>query len=359
MKDNLRFNRREHRGRHRYLKFFPAPKQIGPSTYDGYIKCKLVHQDRFSLVIPDQIYLSLADQTYWFQPFYFTANLISFVNTGGSCSFWIDLSFGARVQVTFSATGLQNRLPDGSFFYRCSISGPKVLFRYATGTAVIKNNVPYLKVFHHTDRKAEHGILESGEFWSSKWNIQGTKKLSNISYLYLTPLDKIACDDDLQEIAMSAIGRVPLRLDQSQSDKPDEYLRVYRENTENRTRTLPGWVRSDYLSPQHVYRHTPPNGAVYYEIVCPFILRLGVEAGTTIKLNKTTLVPQILKRLNYVVIGDATTLGGLRAPYDEEFTEHILKIDSPPPGEEIVLYWRENANSNLFQGISVEKAQFA
>lgn len=358
MKDNYRFNRREHRGRHHYLKFFQAPKRISPSIYDGYIKCKLVHQNHYSLVIPDQIYLSLADQTYWLQPFYFTANLISFVETGGSCSLWVDLSFCAQVKVTFSDTGLQNRLPDGSFLYRCTISGPKALFRHATGSAVIKNNVPYLKVFHHTDRKGENGILESGEFWSSKWNIQGTKKLSNISYLYLTPLDKIKCGDDLQEIAMSEIGRIPLRLDQNLSDQPDEFLRVDRESTENRKRTLPVWVRSDYLSPQHVYRHTPPNDGVYYEIVCPFILRLGVEAGSTIRLNKTTLVPRVMKQLDYVVIGDATTLIGLRSPYDEEFTKHVLKIARPPPGEEIILYWQKNSNSNLFHSIPVEIAEF-
>jgi len=358
MKDNLRFNRREHRGKHYYLKDFPAPQQIGHTTYDGYLKCKLVHHEGFSLVLPDQIYLSLANQTYWFQPFYFTANLIGFLENGGICSQWIDLSFGARAQVTFSDAEQINRLSDGSLLYKCRISGPPLLWQHATGTAIIKNCVPYLKVFHHTDRKAEKGILKSGEFWSSKWNIQGTKRLSNIAYLYLTPLDKVVCDNDLQEIAMSIIGQIPLRLDQNLSDHPDEYLRVYRESTENRTRTLPCWVRADHLSPQHVYRHTPLNGAVYFEIVCPFILRLGVESETTIRLNKTTLAPRAPKLLEYVVVGDATSLSGLRAPYDEEHTEHILKIDSPKLGDDIITHWRKYPNANLFDGIVVEKASF-
>lgn len=357
MKKNLRFNRWEHRGEHHYVKEFQAPI-LGTSVYDGYIKCKLVHHERFSLVIPDQIYLTLGSQTYWFQPFFFTANFISFFEYGGSCTYGIDLAFGARIQVHFSNSQLLTRFPDGSFFYKCRITAIAQLWRYATGKAVIKNNVPYLNAFHHTDRKAEKGIRESNEFWSSKWNIQGTKKLSNISYLYLTPLDGISCDSDLQEVAMASDGRIALRLDQNQTNDPDENLSVYREDTTNRTQSIACWVRADHLSSQHVYRHTPPIGAIHYEIVCPFILRLGVAPETTVQLNKTTLSPQQPKMLEYVVVGDATTIAGLRAPYDEELTDHILKIDTPADGDDIITHWQQYPNANLFQGISVEQAEF-
>ena len=109
---------------------------------------------------------------------------------------------------------------------------------------------------------------------------------------------------------------------------------------------------------QHIYRHTPPFGAVYYAIVCPFILRLGVAPETTVRLNKTTLVPQKPKMLEYVVIGDTTTISGLRAPYDEELTDHILKIDRPADVDDIITHWRQYPNMNLFDGISVEQAEF-
>jgi len=35
-----------------------------------------------------------------------------------------------------------------------------------------------------------------------------------------------------------------------------------------------------------------------------------------------------LKLFDYVVIGDATSLEGLKAPYDEENTSQIFKIDT-------------------------------
>lgn len=357
MKANFQFNRWEHRGKHHYVKEFPTPK-MGTSIYEGYMKCKLVHHERFSLVIPDQVYLSLGNQTYWFQPLFFTANYIAFLEDGGSCTLAIDLALGARLMVSFSNSDLVSRFRDGSFFYKCRISAVAQLWRYATSNAVIKNNIPYLAVFHHTDRKAEKGIRESKELWSSKWNIQGTKKLANISYLYLTPLDKISCDSDLQEIAMASNGRISLRLDQNQTDHPDEMISVYREDTANRTQSIACWVRADHLSPQHIYRHTPPFSAIYYAIVCPFILRLGVAPETTVHLNKTTLAPQKPKMLEYVVIGDATIISGLRAPYDEELTDHILKIDRPADGDEIITHWRQYPNMNLFDGISVEQAEF-
>jgi hypothetical protein len=38
-------------------------------------------------------------------------------------------------------------------------------------------------------------------------------------------------------------------------------------------------------------------------------------------------VPSSPKTLDYAVVGDGRTLAGLEAPYDEEETEHILKVE--------------------------------
>lgn len=53
---------------------------------------------------------------------------------------------------------------------------------------------------------------------------------------------------------------------------------------------------------------------VYYEIVSPFIYRIVSES------NKP-------KSFDYIIVGDCQTISELEAPYNEENTEEILKIE--------------------------------
>lgn len=312
----------------------------------------------YSTIVPDQVYLTIGGETLWIQPLFFMASFILYSESEDRCRLSVDISHGAMLAIDIKSDWLLSKLPDGSFLYRCEIEGPPALFRYATGKANFINNIPYLRLFHHTNIRAKEGILKSSTFWTSSWNIQGTKQLSNIAYLYLTPLDRIICEEDLQEIAMSSVEFVPLRLDQNTTNFPNELLRVYRESTSNRRHSIACWARADLLASQHIYRHAPVHGAVYYEIVCPFIQRVGSDVGGVIEMKRNTLSPVSPKQFEYVVLGDASSLEGLRAPYDEEDTTEIWKIDPASGSREIIHHWSANLNSDLYNQIPVEMAAF-
>lgn len=66
------------------------------------------------------------------------------------------------------------------------------------------NHIPYLKLFHHTTSQGKSLVLKSDILKPSRWNIQGTKCLTNVYYSYFTCLDKIKSKTDLQQIAMLA-----------------------------------------------------------------------------------------------------------------------------------------------------------
>jgi hypothetical protein len=358
-KKNLRFNRIEKNGRHHYLREFRAARDIGNNKFNGFIKCKLVHHQYYSLIIPDQIYVDFSGEMRWIQPLYFLPNVISFFDETGICEQLIDISHGIELRIIFSNTDLKNRLADGSILYSCEISGPRDLYNYTTGSASILNNKPYLKLYHHTTSAAGESIKKSKEYWSSNWNIQGTKKSTNIAYLYLTSLPKINCVDDLEEIAMSSRGKLYFRVDQNLSPVADLILPVYRDSTANRTHTLESWVESSLLASQPCYRHMPFQGGAYYAIVSPFIYRIGVENGTTLDIKGNTIVPRSPKRSSYAIVGDATSVDGLTAPYDEENVMELFKIEDVADGGEFIEFWSRNRNSNQFDNKELEMIEFA
>lgn len=356
--NNLRFNRIEKRGRHEYIKDFAGIRKIENFEFPGFIKCKLAHSDSYSIVIPDQIYVEIGGQLRWIQPLYFSANSIALLNDTGSCDLAVDISHGICLRIRFFRSNLISRFEDGSFYYACSIKGPKYIYNFTTGDACIINKKPHLKLFHHTTKEAGESILKSKEYWSSNWNIQGTKKSNNIAYLYLTSLPKIVCSDDLEEIAMSSDGRLGFRVDQNPTNIPDLVLKVYRDSTENRTFSLQSWVDSSLLAPQPCYRHMPPDGFGYYAVVSPFIQRIGVKSGSTLRLAGNKIIPYSPISPDYCVVGDATSIDGLRAPYDEENTKDILKIQDIDEGDDIIKFWMHNANSNQFNNKEVTIIKF-
>ncbi len=357
-KGDLKFNRTGKAGAKSYLKEYGSGRITGSQIYQGYIKCKLVHAGGYSVVIPDQVYVEIGGALYWIQPLYFSGCLISQFDEHGTCRLDIDITHGVLLNVEFSNRGLDSKLHDGSLLYRCEIKAPKFLYRYTTGRSRIVDGIPLLRLHHHTTHDAKQGIVSSGYFWSSNWNIQGTKKTTNISYLYMTSLPSISNDQDLIEIAMSSMGKLGFRLDQNFTTEPDLVLEVYRESTSNRTESLSFWVSSTLIATQPVYRHVPAFGAVYHEIVGPFIHRIGVENGSTIKIIGNRLSPDKPKNFDYTVVGDATTVLGLEAPYDEENTEEILKVEILEGGEDLIRFWIANGNTDQFDGKQVEMAIF-
>lgn len=355
--EDLRYNRIRKAGKHIYLKEYENGRVVGEEVYEGYIKCKLVHNEHYSLVLPDQVYVLLGGEMRWVQPLYFSGCLIANLDEYGTCQLSIDASHGVVLNIQFNNKDLVSQLDDGSLFYKCEIKAPKYLYRYTTGQARIVENKPHLKLHHHTSHAAKELILKSRELWSSDWNIQGTKKLTNISYLYLTSLPSITCNEDLSVIAMSSDGRLGFRTDQNDTEVPDLILDVYRESTTNRTETLSQWVDATHLASQPSYRHQDPDGFGFHEVVCPFVHRIGVEHSTNIHMSDNKLVPISSKNFDYAIVGDATSLTGLAAPYDEEETDEVFKIEHIDEGEDIISFWVANANTDQFSGKVVEKAE--
>ena len=356
-KDDLRFNRITKPGERQYLYEYARGRINGNNEYDGFIKCKLAHNRGYSLIIPDQIYADIGGQTHWFQPLYYSGCFISNYGTYGQCQLSVDISHCQVLNIQFSTQNLTHRLNDCSLVYRCKIRAPRYIYRYATGKAKLDQHGPRIRLFHHTNQKAKNSILEGGEYRSSEWNIQGTKKLTNIGYLYLTSLPRIEFDEDLGVIAMASDGRLGFRTDLNTSGSPDLVLTVYRESTDKRTETLAHWVDASILSTQPAYRHQHPGSFGYHEVVCPFVHRIGVEHGTTVAISRSGIDPRSPKDFGYAVVGDATTTPGLAAPYDEEHTGDLFKIECIEDGADIIKFWIANANSDQFSNKSFEAAE--
>lgn len=355
---NLQFNRTEKNTRNTYINDFEGIRQFDEFEHQGYIKCKLVHGNKNSLIIPDQIYVEVSNIMYWIQPLYFSANLISQNDSINHCELAVDISHGALLKIYFKGNNAISWMEDGSILYKCSIKGPRYLHQYRTGNAKFHNGLPHIMLYHHTNASAKQGIKKGSEYWTSNWNIQGTKKSLNISYLYLTSLPKLSNIDDLEQIAMSSKGKIGLRVDKNQTLSPDLILDVYRESTINRNHRLSQWVNAAQLSPQPCYKHQPPNSFVYYAIVSPFIQRIGVKEGTTVLIKNGFLNPEELKSTGYIIVGDATTINGLKAPYDEEETEEKLLIEYLENPEEITEFWMKNPNTNQRNNKSIEEIAY-
>lgn len=253
---------------------------IGTIQHRGLIKCKLAHGQGYSLVVPDILFLGPRAR-HWFQPLTFGATIIGKLDDDSHCQIYVDVSGGHRVRVDFRIQDFVRQLPDGSELYRCSLTGPQDLASYRTGLSGLgASSVPYLQLFHHTSPDAKQKIEASGEFWGSRWNIQGThKKLTNIAYVYFTPVDTINQPDDLKLIAMASDGILPFIIDDFElpsilvgddwkSGLKGKFIEVpvYRASTEGRTVKISVKVESTLLSPQHLLRHAPTAGEVWYEV---------------------------------------------------------------------------------------------
>lgn len=327
---------------------------------EGMIKLKLIHAHGFSLILPDLLAADVGGWK-WFQPKFFTACLLSFLDGFALGRLWIDLSEEPpRLQIEFSSGQLVRTFDDGSQLYRCYISGMTDLAALATGTcSVDDNNELLLDLFHHTTTEAREAIVASGHFRGSSWNVQGTKKLENVSYAYFTSLPVIRTEDDLRRIAMASDEQISLMPTNGRSGADVVVIRVYRESTLNRQATLNVSVPASAVASQHVYRHAPRRDAVYFELCHPEIFRVGLVPGRTLQFRGGRLEPVVddLKRFDYVVLGDADTADGLQAPYDEENTKALFVVERRIE-ESVFDYWKRNANTDQVSGRTFERMVF-
>lgn len=355
---NRRFNRIETDGRHSYI-LQHGLYRLGSVEIPGVLKCHLAHGHGYSLITPDLLFLG-ADADKWVQPLGFFANSIAFYTDQSVCTLQLDVSCGYVLEVEFSSQDYIAGLEDDSQLFRCKVKGPDVIEQLATGRSRWNGSTgPEIELFHHTSEANRQAILRSKEFRLSQWNIQGTEKqLQNVGYVYFTALDRIACEDDLLQIAMAHDGHIKLLSDGDVPELLD--LEVYRASTNDRTATLRFWIESTWLAPQHIWKHYPPDRAVFYEVANPFTHRIGLLPGSTLELKDDhELEPAAaLNRFHYAVVGDCSSLQGLAAPFDEENTKHILKFEPPKPGEDFLSAWRRMANQPRYPELSPDMAQF-
>lgn len=344
----------------------------GTTEHAGYIKCKLVHGKGYSVIVPDQLYVrDTSGGISWIQPLSFLANMILFAKKDSVCQIPIDISCQQTVIARFKNTDFIRRFDDGSEFFACTLVGPEDLPTYATGMALLPaDNEPRLTLFHFTTEETKAKIEASGHYRPSTWNIQGNKKLKNVGYAYFTCLDSITCDADLHQIAMASNGTIHLVTDHI--DPPARPtpawvaanadnvlpLKVYRENTTNRRARLDVRIPVSLLASQHVHKHRPLSGAVYYNVCMPFIYRVGVTSDGNLPFTAGEVdVTTQVKRFDYIVLGSATTLNGLAAPYDEEDTKEKMLIERLTKGS-LLDFWFANANKNLVKGKQVQLQKF-
>lgn len=372
MKENKRFNRCEGNFENLYYHNYGwAQKQTFRKT--GWIKCKLLHGYGFSLIIPDQIYIE-KNGLKWIQPLAFLpVQLVKHNEEFIEAILFVDISCGNNLKVIFTNKDFEKSYLDGSQLFKCQIFGPKKLHEYATGDAEWSDDhLPYISIFHHTSIDAKEKIIQSGYFVPSSYNIQGTiKKLINVSYAYFTPLDSLRTNEDLVRIAMAEKGIIELRRDgfipplilepgwESKYKNDILRLEVYSCNPNKREAALKVWIDASILAPQHIYMHDE-NGIVYYEFPHPFIHRIGTLPKNIIIFDdKKKLHRQInLKSFDYVVVGDCTTLEGLKAPYDEEDTQNIMKLEQIKDNLTILDFWFNFGNKDHYTSKNTEYQKF-
>ncbi len=364
---NKHFNRLETAFSHLYMNNTGA-RDPRESRFDGYFKCKLAHGQGFSIIVPD---LLLFDHPlpFWIQPLFFLPNIFGKFDSEIKGTVYVDISCSQTLRIDFTNDGFVRRYEDGSELFRCSVVGPPDLPEYGTGEfAWDADHRILLSLYHHTTDKAKDAILCQQEFRLSQWNIQGNKTLQNTGCVYFTCLPEIIMDHDLNQIAMASDGRILAILDGAPvPDFVPEHgvgphmdtvleIPVYRESTFGRRANLCLNVDAGFLSPQYIFRHAPPGERVFYEVARPFIYRLCLEPGMTWKFNKANMRGDYsqLKHFDYIVIGFANTLDGLAAPFDEENTTFVAKIQRTEPYKNMLEFWFAEANTEQFSRIQTD-----
>lgn len=361
---NKKYNRFESPIDHQYMQFNYADcKYIDSKPYRAKIKCRLMHTAGNTVVLPDFIFLKNG----WIQPLQFTASHIVKVDeTKILCNFFIDIQNGETVMVRFYNNDLLQTFSDKSQLYDCEIYAPQDIEEYACGEYEVVNNKIYIKLFHHTNEAGYNGIMASKSLRSSRWNYKGNKECENFHFAYFTHIPEIKFSSDLITVAMSADGNIDYMIDSFQQPaivSPDfraQYeasiytAKVYRSTTTDRKHPITFKVPVESIDVKHVYFHTQGNMS-FYEICFPYIHRLKLVANSSLPFDadyRIENVPPIVTS-QYLIVGDARVKSGLAAPFEEEETKYIFKIEDCG-NQSLQDFWFNNANKDLFTGKSVE-----
>lgn len=349
-------------------RYSPAIGMRGLNHFDGLVKLRLGHAAFGSILLPELILIKLAGWRFY-QPSFFGPPVLGFNVEPGIHVARFSVDVGSpreteptRLIVEFRSDGLVRRYDDGSQLYRCVVEGPSRLVRYASGRCRPRADGDFdILLLHITNPAAFAGIRSSGELRSSRWNLQGTRELINVAYAYLTSLPSITSEEDLRRIAMSSDGAIRMQTTSNRAREETLVLSVYRENTKGRTARLPVTVASNLLAPPHLLIHRPLGDQAYYEVICPEIYRVGVQPGVSLGYasGTATIDSGELKRFDYVVVGDASTVEGLAAPFDEEETKEIVHTELLDTGTDLFDFWLAHQNSDQIPNRRPEPRNFA
>lgn len=334
--------------------------------FEGIIKFRLAHSEGRSYLIPDV--LIGAGGTRFFIPSTFGPPLFTFDSDSGRHRVVFSLDTGpprvtemARIVVFIRSGDRIRTYDDGAQLYRCAFEGPRLITRVASGLCQRRADDDYaLRLYHHTRPESARAIRGTRTLWSSPWNLAGTRQLANVAYAYFTTLPQIAIEADLHRIAMASDGRIRF---QTTSDRPVEetlVLRVYRGDTRDRTTALAFDVPAALLAPAHLLLHPMSRGQpAYFEVLGPEIARVGVESRATLALagGLVSVAHGDRKAFGTVILGDASTVDGLSAPYNEEDTRQVAHLE-PLIDQDVFTFWLAHQNQDLVTGRIFEPRRF-
>lgn len=330
--------------------------------FEGIIKFRLAHSEGRSYLIPDV--LIGVGGTRFFIPNNFGPPLFTFDSENGRHHVAFSLDTGpprvtemARIVVFVRSEDRIRTYDDGAQLYRCAFEGPRLIARAASGLCHRRLDGDYaLRLYHHTRPESARAIRGSRTLWSSPWNLAGTRRLANVAYTYLTTLPQIAGEADLHRVAMASDGRIRF---QTTSDRPLEetlVLQVYRGDTRDRTAALAFNVPAALLAPAHLLFHPMSRGQpAYFETIGPEIVRVGVKPGASLAFvgGQVSAVDTDRKAFDTVILGDASTVEGLAAPYDEEDTRQVAHLE-PLLDQDVFTFWLGHQNRDLVTGRAFE-----
>ncbi|MCF8201489.1 MAG: SEC-C domain-containing protein [Crocinitomicaceae bacterium] len=361
---NKQLNRYESKNDHHYANINNQDfNNTDSRSYLGKIKCRLVHEDGNSIIIPDYILLKNG----WIQPLHFTAPLLFKLDeTSIECNFFIDIQNGITIKIHFLNHQLLQTYADKSQLFDCEILGPADIEEYACGEFKTIGNKIYFKLYHHTSEGGYNGITGSKNLRSSKWNYRGSKECINFHFAYFTHIPKVKFPNDLITVAMSADGNIDYMIDSFVLPKvmPSDYrkrhrnsiytAKVYRSTTSDRNYTIEFLIPIECLDVKHIYLHHQVN-SVFYEMCFPYIHRIKLKANSILTFTDDYCIinDDAIVNSEYSIIGDARNKEGLAAPFEEDETKFIYKIEDC--GKESILdFWFSHANKDLFTGKMVE-----
>jgi hypothetical protein len=73
---------------------------------------------------------------------------------------------------------------------------------------------------------------------------------------------------------------------------------------------------------------------------------------------KNGIIPDSSKKAYYIIVGDCDYMDGLIAPYDEENTSYIFKIEKQDGSKNLFDFWHDNANTDQYSNKQVEYQEF-